>query len=303
MRTKFGLGLTLACLMGAPLGAQDTVAKPAADAKERLKAALEKTAGFSGLKIEGAVAPLSNSTERPARGLEGMLKGVVTSGGDLGLTFESETSSTEVFKIGTKTVTRTTTVREEPAEGETPGRRDGGGRGGFGMGDIRRELGQILNLKTAVEQIGKVDKVEDKGTESIGGKTCTLLTAKITPPKPETPAADEGGGRRGGFGRGQQNGVRGITARFWVDDAEGVVRKLAYDIERGPSDEMIERIKERMDRQPPPGDDAPPGDEGGGRRMMDPEAMIQTTAWEIEFLEFISDAKVTAPEDMQKHFK
>lgn len=310
MRTKIGLGLTLACLIGAPLCAQDTEARPS-DPKERLKAALEKTAGFSGLKIEGAVAPLSTSTDRPARGLEGMMKGVLTSGGDIDLTFESETSTVEIYKIGSKTVTRTTTVNEAPVEGETPARRPdgGGGRGGFGMGDVRRELGQILNLKNAATQVAGVDKVEDKGSESVGGKTCTLLLAKITPPKPEAPAdapPDGEGRRRPGGMRGQTGGVRAITARFWVDDAEGVVRKLAYDIERGPSDEMIERMKERADRRPPRDEDPdapPPPDDGGGRRMPSLEDMIQTSCYEIEFMEFLTDAKVTVPEELQKHFK
>lgn len=294
----------LACL------AQETEATPA-DPQGRLAAALNKSAERGGMKVEGAVAPVAmempegeGGGEGEGRrrggfgggrgGFEGMFTGVVNNRGDAKVTVEQEDSKTEIYKIGDAVAHRTW----------------GRGTGGRGVGGLSREIGTVLNFADLVREVNRAKNVGiADGTERVGQAACRVYDFAYVPeqPEPEQPeGGEEGFDPRRMMRGGGMNMVREVRAKVWVDDEAGTVRKIAVEMEHGPSDEMIERMREMMEQR---GAEGQGEGEGEGERPRRERRGFQvpdrfpSTAYEIEIIEYLDDADIDVPEELKPYLE
>lgn len=289
--------------------AQETEATPA-DAQGRLARALDKSADRGVMKVEGAVAPVQmeapEGEEGEGRrrggfgggrggfggGFEGMFSAVVNSRGDAKVTVEQENSKTEIYRI----------------DGATAYRTVGSGGGGRGLGGLPQELGTILNFADMVREVNRAKNVSiADGTERVGQATCQVYDFAYVPEQPEPeeqPEGEEGRDPRRMMRGMGGNMIREVRAKVWVDDEAGIVRKIAVEMERGPSDETIERMREMMEQR---GSEGEGGGEGerprrGGRGFQIPDR-FPATAYEIEILEYLEDGDIEVPDEIKPYLK
>lgn len=273
-----------------------------------LRAAIERAASAASLRIEGA-AETRSTLEEVARqyeddpemgrwirrfgagvmGPNGYFHGTVSASGDGALVFESESGMLEVYRRGSRTVQRRTTVIERSEEGEDGAERFFGGmRGPQPPG---REAERILSLAWFRDHFGELLNLTETAREEVDGRSCRVFAAnapeELLGPRPQrTQPGGEGEGRgpgrqfrmfRGFGGPGMGGPLQEIRCTFWVDAQSGDLRKYRVDISYGEPP-WVEQARQFADI---------------------PDDVRTTTSYEIEIHEARSDG-VTYPEDIRR---
>ena len=347
MKRAWITGLLVICFGMSGAVAQDTEAKEDQDsvdrdAKDSLTKALRKSSDYGGMKVEGAVAPVTSDDEeeggRPRRGgfgrgfggrgggsFEGMFTALINSKGDAKITVETENSKSEIYKIG------------DAIASVTYGR----GTNARPLGNFPSEVAKVLDFAGLVKQLGDATAISSGRNERVGDAACMTFNCTI---KPEEPELDEDEDEELDFRslmRGGSRMIREIRTKVWIDEDTGVIRKISVEMERGLSDAMMERLRERMggrggrrggddprgrrrrggddpddDDQERPrgrrrrgGDDPDDDDQErprrgrGGRRGGFGGMRSSATAYEIEILEYLDDVKIEVPEELEEYLE
>jgi hypothetical protein len=284
--------------------------------KESLVKALEKSGGFAAIRLEGAVAPVRpEGDESPDRrrgpggrfggfgGFEGMFRGVLDVKGDAKITIELEEGKVEIYKVGDAVA--------HHALGRGPNPRF--------MGNLSGEVAQLLNFGTWAQHMGaarNVSALEEK--ERVGDADCRIYTCTISPPAPELPEGRPDEGNPEEWRRRMEavrNAIREMRGKLWVDESKGLIKKISVEVERGPSDEMIERFRQGFgerrrpgaepeeERRRPEGQDQERERRRGGPDQDRRQPRFPAIAYEIEILEYLDGARIDVPEELKPYLK